>query len=115
MMHGERSMSEVAMWVGIYVPLDLEMYAIAPGSKAYYKNISPWTCFRLGGNIALDTIGSNKIALDIDVSLSPLMRRVANQTLSIKTPKGYGIVLDGPIPEPSYSVIKALKLNNRGD
>src|SRR6266566_7458785 len=61
-MHSERSMSEVAMWVGIYVPLDLEMYAIAPGSKAYYKNISPWTCFRLGGNIALDTIGSNKIA-----------------------------------------------------
>ncbi len=115
-MHSEpRRVEEVVFWKQNYDRLGLSLYAIAPGSKAYYKNLDPWECFALGGNIALDTIGSNKIALDIDASLSPLMRKVANQTLSIKTPKGYGIVLDGPIPEPSYSVIKALKLNNRGD
>jgi len=92
-----------------------KVYAIAPRSKAFYKNLNPWKCFALGGNIALDTIGSNKIALDIDASLSPLMRKVAKQTLSIRTPKGYGVILDGPIPEPSYSVIHTLKMNNRGD
>src|SRR5207245_3320574 len=66
-------------------------------------------------NIANDTIGSRKIALDIDSKLSLLMRKVANKTLSFKSPKGYGIILNGPIPEPSYSIIRALKLNNRGD
>src|SRR6266568_978913 len=115
MIHESRVWSEVAWWMSVYAPLKLKLYAIAPLSKAYYKNLDPWKCFELGGNIAIDTIGSNKIALDIDASLSPLMRKVANKTFSIKSPKGYGIILDGPIPEPSYSIIRALKLNNRGD
>jgi hypothetical protein len=115
MEHRERRNSEVEWWQHVYRPLNFSLYAIAPGSKAYYKNLDVWTCFKLGGNIAIDTIKSNKIALDVDAGLSPLMRKVANRTLSFKSPKGYGIILDGPIPEPSYSVIRALKLNNRGD
>jgi hypothetical protein len=115
MYHSERPASAVLWWASTYAPLGLKLYAIAPGSKAYYKNIDPWECFRLGGNIAIDTIGSNKIALDVDARLSSLMVKVARQTLSFRSPKGYGIILDGPIPEPSYEVIRTLKLNNRGD
>src|SRR5713101_6372121 len=114
MNHQYRGDGEVKFWRMTYEDcLKFKLYANAPLSKAYYKNIDVWQGFALGGNISLDTIGSNKIALDIDASLSPLMRKVAKQTLSIRTPKGYGVILDGPIPEPSYSVIRTLKLNNR--
>src|SRR5689334_13102010 len=115
MQHNNRSLETVNFWKETYEILGFEYYAIAPGSKAYYKDIDPWSCFALGGNIAVDTIGSNVIALDVDASLSPLMRKVAKKTLSIRSPKGYGVILHGPIPEPSYSVIKTLKMNNRGE
>jgi hypothetical protein len=107
--------SEVRWWMNTYEPLGFELYAIAPGSKVYYKNLNAWECFSLGGNIAVDTVKSKVIALDIDASLSPLMRKVANETLSIKTPKGYGIILHDNMMDKSYSVLRALKMNNRGD
>jgi hypothetical protein len=115
MEHRERGNFEMEWWQHVYRPLNFSFYAIAPDSKAYYKNLDAWKCFRLGGNIAIDTIRSKKIALDIDAGLSPSMRKVANKTLSFKSPKGYGIILDDTMMDKSYDVIRALKMNNRGD
>jgi hypothetical protein len=115
MQHNSRSPEEVRFWKETYEMLGLEYYAIAPGSKAYYKDIDPWVGFAMGGNIAVDTKSSKVIALDVDASLSSLMRKVANKTLSIKSPKGYGIILHDTMMDKSYSVIRALKMNNRGE
>ncbi len=41
MIHESRVWSEVAWWMSVYAPLKLKLYAIAPLSKAYYKNLDP--------------------------------------------------------------------------
>lgn len=113
---GVRGEKEVAWWLNTYLPFNMQYYAIAPFGKNVYTDVDVWENFRYGGNIALDTLRSKKIGLDIDSKrLSPEMAKVMKQTLSFSTPKGYCAILDGDISEPYRAALYAYHLNCSGN
>ncbi len=76
-----------------------KLVAIERRSKVAYPNISVETCLAEGGNLAA---GSDSVHIFLDCDkrrLAPCLREVARRTMTIKSTKGWGFVLLGPIPD----------------
>ncbi len=88
----------VKTWKRIYSPFHFRFLTIAPLSKEGYPHTPVWDAFSYGANIAVQADGMRHVTLDIDTHrLTPFVRKVMKQTLSWKTPKGYGMAFDGPV------------------
>jgi hypothetical protein len=75
------------------------LVAIERLSKVAYPNISPDVCMTEGGNLAAGSDGKH-IFLDCDnLRLAPVFKEVVRRTMTIKSAKGWGFILLGPIPD----------------
>ncbi len=107
--------SEVEYWSHLYAPFGFKKIAIEPRSKAYYPLISWRESLRLDGNIAAQYDGQKTLILDMDsAKIASALEPVFENTCIIESPKGYGIVLKGPVPEPYYSALWAWRCSAKG-
>src|SRR5260370_21722507 len=76
-----------------------KLVAIERLSKVAYPKISLHVCLTEGGNLAAGSDGEH-IFLDCDNRrLAPVLKEVARRTMTIKSAKGWGFILLGPIPD----------------
>ncbi len=96
-------------------PFHFNYEAIEPRAKIFYPGIDAWECLRSDGNIAGGYDSHRHIILDMDRQTIPLaLKSVFERTAIVKSAKGYGIVLKGPVPRSIYSALRAYMLEQKG-